>query len=524
MARLTPETLILPNAEGRYEAPPGKRAVVVGGGIAGVAAATVLGERGVKVTLIERESYLGGRAGGFPETLATGETLDMERGFHAFFRQYYNLQALLRRIDPALSMLMPLQDYPILGPEGMVQSFKGLPRRTPFQIMSLVAKTPYLRPADLMKVNGRAAMHMLTFDPEQTYARFDGISAEDYLQSLDFPPEARRMLFDVFAHSFFNPEEKMSAGELLMMFHFYFTGNPEGLIFDVARKPLSKAIWEPFQRWLASQGVDVRLATPVTRIERRDGGGYVVHSEDDAVEADVMVLALDVSGLSRLVEASPDLSPLKPATDGLGLTNPFAVWRLWLDRPVDPDRTAFVGTTGVGMLDNISVYERFQDESARWAADHGGSVVELHAYAVPEQATGAEIREDLLAGLHTFYPETRGARVLDERFLLRQDCPDFPVGGHAGRPGVQGPFPDLALAGDGIRVPLPCALMERATASGFLAASAVLAPFGVRSEPVRSVPRSGLFTPPRLPALPTIPGKSGKPRNRNASTAASAPQ
>ena len=29
----------------------------------------------------------------------------MSRGFHAFFRQYYNLRALLRRVDPALTGL-----------------------------------------------------------------------------------------------------------------------------------------------------------------------------------------------------------------------------------------------------------------------------------------------------------------------------------------------------------------------------------------------------------------------------------
>ena len=40
------------------------QAVVVGGGIAGLAAATGLAERGVRVTLLEREPYLGGRVGG----------------------------------------------------------------------------------------------------------------------------------------------------------------------------------------------------------------------------------------------------------------------------------------------------------------------------------------------------------------------------------------------------------------------------------------------------------------------------
>ncbi|HSG28274.1 MAG TPA: FAD-dependent oxidoreductase, partial [Candidatus Krumholzibacterium sp.] len=107
-----------PPREGRAKAETGSSAVVVGGGIAGVAAATVLAERGVRVTLIEKESYLGGRAGAWTDHLSTGEPFEMERGFHAFFRQYYNLRALLRRIDPELGFLVPLSDYPIHGPDG----------------------------------------------------------------------------------------------------------------------------------------------------------------------------------------------------------------------------------------------------------------------------------------------------------------------------------------------------------------------------------------------------------------------
>ncbi|MCX6490279.1 MAG: FAD-dependent oxidoreductase, partial [Rhodococcus sp.] len=74
--------------------------VVVGGGIAGLSAATALAERGVKVHLVERESYLGGRVGGWDTTLEDGSPATMSRGFHAFFRQYYNLRNLLRRTDP----------------------------------------------------------------------------------------------------------------------------------------------------------------------------------------------------------------------------------------------------------------------------------------------------------------------------------------------------------------------------------------------------------------------------------------
>ena len=86
--------------------PSRPRAVVVGAGIAGLAAATGLAERGVAVEVIEREHYLGGRVGGWTEQ-HDGVDLPMNRGFHAFFRQYYNLRALLRRIDPAVAHAHP---------------------------------------------------------------------------------------------------------------------------------------------------------------------------------------------------------------------------------------------------------------------------------------------------------------------------------------------------------------------------------------------------------------------------------
>ena len=82
--------------------------IVVGGGLAGVAAACVLSERGVRVTLLEKEPHLGGRVAAWTERLPDGTPFEMERGFHAFFRQYYNLRNLLRRVDPDLERLRPL--------------------------------------------------------------------------------------------------------------------------------------------------------------------------------------------------------------------------------------------------------------------------------------------------------------------------------------------------------------------------------------------------------------------------------
>ena len=469
-----------------------RTAVVVGGGIAGAAAATVLAERGVGTTLLEREPALGGRAGAFPLQLATGETVQMERGFHAFFRQYYNLRSLLRRISPDLDLLVPLQDYPILGPGGARQSFAGLPRRAPRNFIALTRRTPELTLAALRRVGLRAALSMLAFDQFHTYRRHDHRSATAYLDSLRFPAAARRMLFDVFAHSFFNPESEMSAAELLMMFHFYFMGNPEGLVFDVVRAPFSTAIWQPLQLHLSALGASVRTGATALGV-RREGNRWVVQADTGPpVAGDAVVLALDVPGLQRLLPSSPFAGgPWAAQVGGLEVTLPFAVWRLWLDQPTAPGRAPFAGTAGFPLLDNISLFHLFEDESRAWAETHGGSVVELHAYAVPATAAEEQLKDAMLRGLRQLYPETRSALVLDDAFLLRRDCPAFAPGSYATRPGVATPHPGVYLAGDFVRLTQPAALMERAATAGFAAANAILERWGLPPDPVAAVRRRG---------------------------------
>jgi len=481
--------------------PQARSVAVVGGGLAGLAAATLLAERGASVTVLEHEAFLGGRVGSWMERLADGESFEMERGFHAFFRQYYNLRALLRRVDPRLERLRKLEDYPILGPAGAVESFSRLPALPPFNVLGLIRRTSTLKLKDLVHMDVRAALAMLSFDMERTYARHDGRTAREYLDSLRFPPHARRMLFNVFSHSFFNPEEALSAAELLMMFHFYFMGNPEGLVFDVLDDPFATAVWWPLRRYLEARGVRFRLGEDVTAVVRREGGGLRVLSGQGApVDVDAVVLSTSVEPLKRLVAASPDLRDTgwRQKVDGLALTSPFAVWRLWVDRPSAPGRHPFVGTTGMGMLDNISLYHLFEGESRRWASRTGGSVVELHGYGLPLDADEAGVRRELLEGLHRLYPELRGARAVAERFLLKRDCPSFAPGSFQLRPTVETPFPEVVLAGDFVRLPIPTALMERAATSGFMAANHLLAGWEVQGQELWSVPRRGLLAGARI--------------------------
>jgi carotenoid phi-ring synthase / carotenoid chi-ring synthase len=480
----------LPDASG---IPVRPRAVVVGGGIAGLAAATGLAERGVAVDVLEREPHLGGRVGGWTETLqVNGATTSvaMNRGFHAFFRQYYNLRNLLRRIDPELSMLTAVEDYPLIDAHGRRDGFRGLPRTPPLNALAFALRSPTFRLRDLVRINARAAAPLAAVSIPAIYELLDGTDAETFLRDINFPDAARHLAFEVFSRSFFTDPAELSAAELATMFHIYFLGSNEGLVFDVADDDFDTALWAPLRAHLESLGVTFHTGATATCVH--PGPVFGVQCSSGArFEAEGVVLATDVSGLRGLVAGSPELGDedWRSRVERLRTAAPFTVLRLWLDRPVDRGRPAFLGVGGHPPLDNISVVSAYERQAARWAADNGGSVVELHAYAVDDEPEA--VRRLLLERLHQLYPETAGARTLGERILHRQDCPRFGPGDFAARPGVATPHPGLALAGDGIRIDLPVALMERAATTGWAAANLLLDHLGIRGHSLYSVPTQG---------------------------------
>ncbi|MEU8542572.1 FAD-dependent oxidoreductase [Streptomyces sp. NPDC048717] len=486
---------LLPASPGaaRAEGSGAPRAMVVGGGIAGLTAATALAERGVRVTLCEREEQLGGRLAGWPTRLADGTTVTMSRGFHAFFRQYYNLRALLRRTDPGLDRLTGLPDYPLVHSDGRRDGFRRVPRTPPLSALGFVALSDSFGPRDLLRMRPGAALPLLDVRVPAVYDRLDRISAYDFLESIRFPPAARHLAFEVFSRSFFADPRQLSAAEMALMFHIYFLGSAEGLLFDVPREPFPQALWDPLAARLGRLGARLRTGTPVRAVSVRPEGGFTVASEVDEEPYDAVVLALDPAGLRSLVARSGGLGDARwrERVARLRTAPPFLVSRLWLDAPVRADRPGFLGTSGHGSLDNVSVLSVWEGEAARWAARTGGSVVELHAYAQAGDADRTTVPKELLGELHRVYPETRRAGVVDARHEWRADCPLFPVGGHGDRPTVDTPTPGLVVAGDAVRTGLPVALMERAATSGFLAANRLLRRWGLAGHPLWTVPDRG---------------------------------
>ncbi|GLY69608.1 NAD(P)/FAD-dependent oxidoreductase [Amycolatopsis taiwanensis] len=499
-----------PDAAALSERP---HAVVVGAGVAGFAAATGLAERGVRVTVIEREEHLGGRVASWTECA----NVSMSRGFHAFFRQYYNLRSLLRRADPTLSGLVPLADYPLIDAHGRRDGFRGLPRTPPWNALAFALRSPTFRFRDLLALDVKAAAPLAAVSVPEIYSWLDGVDSETFLRAINFPAAARHLAFEVFSRSFFMRPDEMSAAELATMFHIYFLGSSEGLTFDVPSASFAAALWAPLRAYLAEHGVEFRTGVAVTEVDTTGTRAFRVHeATGETTEADGVVLATDVAGLRRIVASSSALAhqPWRARVAGLRNAPPFLVLRLWLDRPVARYRPAFLAAGGLEPLDNISVLDRYEREASDWAQRHHGSVVELHAYAagtrsdVPEREHVRDLRRRLIARLHSVYPETVPASVVTEAAAWHADCPRFGVGEFATRPRVHTPFDGLVVAGDGIRIDLPVALMERAASTGWHAANRLLAGWGLAGHPLYSVPTRGRVAPLRWLAAKRKVGRS----------------
>ena len=465
--------------------------VVVGGGIAGLAAATGLAERGVMVRLVEAEPTLGGRVRAWPNGVST-----MSRGFHAFFRQYYNLRSLLRRTDPTLSRLVPIEDYPLQlapapGRRPVVDSFTNIPRTPPWNLAGFVARSPSFGLVDLTRVDVKEALGLLTVRFPDTYSALDGLSAADVLDRLRFPDTARHLALEVFARSFFADPREFSGGELVGMFHTYFVGSAEGLLFDVPDDDYDTALWAPLGRHLAGLGVDVSTGTRATGIAEA-GEGVVVATTAGDLQADAVVLAVDTRPLQHLVAGADWLGDeqWRDQVAALRSAPPFGVGRRWLagrHRQV----SAFLGTSGYGPLDNISRLDAFEAGAERWAQANSGTVVEVHGYALGD--TSDSMRERLWNEAARVHPELGTATVLAEEWLVADDCALVDTSPWLNRPTVATPDPRVVLAGDLVRCDWPIALMERAATTGWQAANTLLAGFGRPGHELWSPPLTGLL-------------------------------
>jgi len=416
----------------------------------------------------------------------------VEHGFHAFFRQYYNLRGLLEKWGSS-RFLIPIEDYRILTLRNGEFGFRGI-RTTPLLNMLSLSRTGLYRLGELLR-NPRSGrlLDLLRYDAEKTFARYDGISFQQFADSTGLPP-AMRLMFNTFSRAFFAEARLMSMAEMIKSFHLYFLSNDLGLIYDVLNDDFETTLLAPARRYLEARGVRIRTSHEVAEVGRGAGGsGFEV----DGGLFDYLILAADVKSLPGLTAASGFIRTESPTLHerltGLKASQRYAVLRLWLDRGPTRDLPFFLFTERLKLLDSICLYHKLEQASFRWA-EGSRSVLELHCYAVPDEvATGQEVRAGLLEELFAYLPELKGARILHEYLQLRDDFTAFHVGLGADRPGYKTEIPGLYLAADWVRLPSPAMLMEASCTAALLAANDILQHEGLRQEPLYSVPLKGLF-------------------------------
>ena len=170
-----------------------------------------------------------------------------------------------------------------------------------------------------------------------------------------------------------------------------------------------------------------------------DAAAAAVAAGEEALDCDYCVVACEVRGVKALLGASDPA--LGRHVAGLGEADPYVVWRLWLDKPTAQGRLPFYTTARFRFTDSLAIYSAFQEPFVSWARRTGGSVVEVHAYAIAPEAMvpAAELRAAMWRELVALLPELAGARVLHDEFQQQSNFTRLAPGDHAHRPATATP-------------------------------------------------------------------------------------
>ncbi len=470
--------------------PREKSVGVIGGGLAGVSAAILLAERGFPVKVFERETYLGGKVGSWPVGFDDGFSTTVEHGFHAFFRQYYNLRNLLQKID-AYKNLIPVDDYLILTRDYGNFAFKDISTVPILNILSMARTGIYSYREILTNPGMRKMISLVRYDREKTFARYDAVSFKDFVDEVRLSPQMQ-LMFTTFARAFFAEPQYISMAELIKSFHAYFLSNDLGLIYDVLDDDFGDTLWKPCRDYVGAYRATFSLDDPVRSLSR-DGNHFLINGE----RFDYAIIAADVKGTKSIMSTSDWLRDEHPAffsqMAALKQSQRYAVLRVWIDKDIRPDVPFFVFTDALTILDSVTTYHRMEKASETWVRKNGGAIIELHSYALPDDFPEKEDRNQFLKDCEAYFPEIKGCRVMYEHLQIKDDFTAFHTNLFKNRPGVETAVDNLFLAGDWVKLDTPAMLMEAATTSALYAANAIFNKEGLQEEPVYSVPLKGVF-------------------------------
>lgn len=460
---------------------------VVGGGIAGLSAACDLTDSGLRVCVLERRPYVGGRASSYMHP-GTGEVVDNCQ--HILLGCCTNLVHFYQRLG-VLDRVRWYDRLVFLTPGGgRSDLFAGSMPPPLHSARSFLAASVFSF-ADKIAI-GRAMMAFLRGLPADT--------EENFAHWLERHRQTRgavdRFWRPVMVSALNDDLDRISVRYAGKVARESFLGSAAAGHMGVPTVPLSELYGHAVE-YIHARGGEVRLRTNVRGMAREtksqcwsiatqaDNGA----GQGSSVQARAVVLALPFEAMQRLLPALP---PLPAGTEntlqrdlGRFAHSPITGIHLWFDRKItDLEHAVLLDRTIQWMYHKSLLQPQVRGESP---GDYIELVVSASKSLAPmprQQIIDLAVRE-----LAEFFPVVRGARLL-KATVVKEVRATFSVtpGLDAYRPGPVTPWPGTYLAGDWTATGWP-ATMEGAVRSGHIAAEAVL----------RGLGREQKFLQPDLP-------------------------
>jgi squalene-associated FAD-dependent desaturase len=455
------------------------KAVVIGGGLAGISAAIALATAGHEVTLLEAKPRLGGATMSFNR-----DGLVVDTGQHIFLRCCTAYLGLIDRLGmTAHAPLQPRFDVTVVAPgKKAVMKRRRIP--APLHMLPALLGYPFLNTPERL----RLALAALAFKRlNEADQKTDEIRLGDWLEAHGQDERTRRVLWDLFSVSSLNvPGDDASLALAAVVVKTGLLGDADAADIGVPTLPLGELHGTAAARLLGKLGATVRLQAKVAGIEAAGDGGFRVRlarsdaEGDGAGEnllADAVVLAVPHEQAAKLIPAGALPAETVDGWAGLGAAPIVNVHVIYDRKVMDVPFAAGVDSPVQWVFDRTRI-------SGMHARGDDGQYLAISLSAADEYADApvAELREKFVPALAELFPAARDATVT-EFFVTREKRATFRgVPGTAKlRPKAATGLPGIVLAGSWTDTGWPDT-MEGAVRSGLNAAIALQESFTARAS------------------------------------------